>query len=532
MASNPFPCPSAPVLAASHGPLARGITPRALLAGVTLYFCAGPILLAVFLGKASLGVIALATVLVALLTAGLFRRPWHSAEPRVGWRTLLVCCGTVLALLVLSGEGRLFYANVDWQVRQGLLGDMGRNSWPFVYDEDGQALLLRAPLGMYFVPALVWQSAGERAAGFAMLVQNGLLIGGMLAALSPLLTTRRARLIGLAVFVCFSGMDALGSLREPISRWDHIESWADGLQFSSTMTLLFWVPHHAIAGWAGAAAYLLWRRDLAPARLLLTITPLVALWSPLAMVGLLPFAAHVGLSLAVSRKLRWPDFLIPALAVVLVAPTLAYLTADPNGAPTRLFAASWKSWLQIQILEILPFLLPLWSTAWRSGNIPGDRSTGTLLVVTTSLLAIPFLQVGQSVDMMMRGSIPALAVLAFLVVEEIVSPGSAWRKWLFLVLAIGAVTPAFELARSLRNAAAPRVDCTMFEAWDVGPKLYDMPTLSKGTYLARLDRTPSYIAPDRPTTVPAYSGRRCWTGHWHNPIAPRPAVRPSASPHD
>jgi hypothetical protein len=247
---------------------------------------------------------------------------------------------------------------------------------------------------------------------------------------------------------------------------------------------------------------------------------------------LLPLAAHIGLSLVLSRKLRWADFMIPALAVALVAPTLAYLAADPSGAPLELFAPSWKSWFQIQVLETLPFLLPLWSTAWRSGKIRDDRSTGTLLVVTVSLLAVPFLQVGQSVDMMMRGSIPALAVLAFLVVEEIVSPQSAWRKWLFLVLAIGAITPTFELARSLRNTPAPRVDCTMFEAWDIGPDLYGMPTLAKGTYLARLDRTPRYITPDRPATVPAYSGRRCWTGHWHNPLAPRPGLRPSAQKDD
>jgi hypothetical protein len=511
---------SIPSIGAAQGlrhSLAKGPTLRTLLAAIALYLCGGHVLLAVFVGYAGPVPGATAAILIVLLMAGLFLRPWTSAEPRIGWRTLLCCWGAVGLLLILSGEGRLFYANVDWQVRQALLGDMGRSPWPFLYDDGDRHWLLRAPLGMYFVPALAWQWAGERAAGITMLVQNTLLIGTLLAAVSPALPNRRARLIGLIVFVAFSGLDAVGSLANMPSHWDHIESWA-GLQYSSTVTLLFWVPHHAIAGWVGAAAYLLWRSGLAPARLLLAMTPLVSLWSPLAMIGLLPFAAHAGIDLVLSRRLRWADVLVPALAVLLTIPALVYLAADPGGAPFRVVPTPLRHWVPFLVLEVLVFLIPLGLTTWKNPS-PKPKTVGALIAVALTLFLLPFTQIGESADLMMRGSIPALAVLTFLIVEELTAQNSSYRAWLIAALIIGAITPAMELTRALRHPAAPRVDCTMFEAWDIGPKLYGARILSKGTYLAQVEDVPQAIRPARPGIVPAYSGKLCWNGYWYSPLA-------------
>ncbi|KEZ00330.1 hypothetical protein AI27_06250, partial [Sphingomonas sp. BHC-A] len=177
--------------------------------------------------------------------------------------TLLTCFLVALGLLVLSGEGRFFYANVDWQVRFAVLRDMGINPWPFVYTARPEPDLLRAPIGMFLLPALVFKLLGPRAADIALLAQNTTLVALLLALGSQLFAERRSRLIGLAIFILFSGMDAIGDLLMQGMLTGHMEDWAE-IQYSSTITLLFWVPQHAIAGWVGAVGYMLWREGRAP----------------------------------------------------------------------------------------------------------------------------------------------------------------------------------------------------------------------------------------------------------------------------
>lgn len=78
---------------------------------------------------------ALAFALGGLVIAGLcvFTVKTTKDSRSIGMGTLMTCFLVALGLLLLSGEGRFFYANVDWQVRFAVLRDMGINPWPFVY---------------------------------------------------------------------------------------------------------------------------------------------------------------------------------------------------------------------------------------------------------------------------------------------------------------------------------------------------------------------------------------------------------------
>lgn len=494
MTASPSPRPS------SAPPLPGGW----LLAALAGWLGLTQLLLWRFLDAFSFPAYVIGGVLLGLLCTMLVRTTRGFAGPTRG--TLLACIGAAAILLVLGGEGRFFYANIDWQVRLAVLRDMSVNPWPFVYTARGEPDLLRAPIGMFLMPALAAKALGSRAADIALLVQNSLLIGTMLALGSTLFDTRRARMIALVTVVAFSGLDALGRLIFRGGLSDHIENWAY-LQFSSTITQLFWVPQHALAGWIGALGFMLWRGGklrLGPA---LALLPLTALWSPLGLMGAMPFAALAGIVTVMDGKLRRDTVLLPALATMVAIPALLYLGAANDAVGARSQAIVPIQWAIFELLEIFVYLIPL------ALMLRHDRmSLATIALCGLWLLAIPFVQIGSSTDFMMRGSITALTIVALLVAQSLCRDKGMIRLWLIVMLAIGGVTGLLEIARAFRHPAAPQVRCSFFMAWD-----QSFGFQPKNTYLAPISRVPALIRPSAPTHVSAAEPAQCWDGHWYHP---------------
>ncbi|NYI22325.1 hypothetical protein [Sphingobium indicum] len=454
---------------------------------------------------------ALAFALGGLVIAGLcvFTVKTTKDSRSIGMGTLMTCFLVALGLLLLSGEGRFFYANVDWQVRFAVLRDMGINPWPFVYTTRPDPDLLRAPIGMFLVPALVFKALGPRAADIALLVQNATLVALLLALGSQLFVDRRSRLIGLTVFLLFSGMDAIGDLLMQGMLTGHMEDWAE-IQYSSTITLLFWVPQHAIAGWAGAVGYMLLREGRLPLAPWLAMLPLTALWSPLGLMGAMPFVALAGLRTLIARALRLRDFVAPAASLILCMPSLIYLSAASDNVGLHFQPIPFIQWLLFQSFETLPYLIPL-AIAGRSARFGQD----SLWLAFAWLLLIPFVQIGWSTDFMMRGSITALTLVAVMVSDHIAQKGER-RRWLLIVLAIGSLTGLAEIRRAFVEPAAPEVRCSFFKAWD-----QTFSAFPKGSYLAPVDDVPTPIRPVDPARASANEPVRCWTGSWNLPFDPR-----------
>ncbi len=427
----------------------------------------------------------------------------------ISLRTLLTCFIAASILLVLSGEGRFFYANVDWQVRFAVLRDMGVNPWPFVYTSRPEPDLLRAPIGMFLVPALVFKMLGARAADIALLVQNTTLFTLLLALASQLFADTRSRLIALAIFIIFSGMDAIGDLLMQGMLTGHLEDWAE-IEYSSTVTLLFWVPQHAIAGWVGAVGYLLWREGRVPLAPWLAVLPMTALWSPLGLMGAMPFVALAGLKTMLVRAIRLRDILMPAASLLLCVPSLIYLGSASHEVGLHFQPIPFVQWLLFQTFETLPYLIPLAiiGPAVRFGR-------DTLWLIFAWLMLIPFIQIGWSIDFMMRGSITALALIAAMVSDH-VAQGGTKRRWFLIVLAVGSVTGLAEIRRALLYPTAPEVRCTFSKAWD-----QTFAAFPKGSYLAPLHEVPAIIRPAHPARASAIEPARCWDGAWPLPYDPR-----------
>lgn len=496
----------------------RSVPAARLVAALMLFLGAGQLGLLCFLGLASPGGVALYAAALAAVCAGA-AKPIGRVIP---WRRLLSCLLVAFAVLLLGGEGHLFYANVDWQVRDAVLADMIRWPWPFAYARSGSPEILRAPIGMYLLPALVGKAAGIAAAHGALLVQNSLMLGSLLALGSLLFETARARRIALGVVLAFSGMDTVAVL---LARADmlwpfdvHVEGWAPQLQYSSMLTLAFWVPQHAIAGWLGGLLFLLWRRGIVPLRAFLGSLPLCLLWSPLAVIGTIPFALLAAGQAIAARRLRWADLLIPTLSALLAAPSLLYLGLDAGRVGMRFVPVAPLLYVLFEAVEVVPLFL-------LAAALGGAKTYGrpVLLLVACCLAAFPFVGIGENDDFVMRASIPALLVLALIVAERIAdAPPSSRRAQLILVLALGALTPARELYRAVIYRPTPFPDCDVAAAWQESFAAFGM-----HTYFARASSLPPALR-IVPAATAMPTSRRCYARAWKVPrwsFLPSPVAR-------
>jgi len=481
---------------------------RGLTASLVALFALDNILLLGLLGCPHLLVAGLAILLPGVLALLTYRT--MSGKTRVGIATIVACVAAAAIVLILGGEGRLFYASTDWQVRDAVLADMGTYRWPFDYWLNGRAQLLRAPIGMYLIPAILG-GASQLGRDWSLLLQNSLVLGLLFAQASTLFEGRRARLIAILVFVTFSGWDVLGNLILQWSggeaRWDHIEGWADGYEYSSHITQLFWVPQHALAGWTVAITYLLWRRNLAPVGLFAASLPLVALWSPLILFGALPFAVFAGLRVLLTRAWNGRDVLFTLVATVLAMPALIYLSTDAGAMGGGLLPPKALVYTLVMLFEVVPFLLP----------ILHDRNSlidpGTKLIAAACLFLMPSWSIGTFGDFQMRASIMPLALVA-IAFADWATRLIDWRKRIsfLMIVCLGSVTGAVEIAQALRFSPSPAPRCSLAAVWN---------------------RQTSRTAPDAAYFVPIHAFRfeikpvervsaaipaRCWDHPWHLPI--------------
>lgn len=506
MQHAPFPRPDV-----SDSPTEpRGLRAPQLLAAMVALIGADNLLLLRFLGVTSpvlwiAAPLAFAVLLVALLRV--------RDGARIPPGRLLLCLAIGIGIMALGGEGRLFYANPDWVVRYTVLADMARWPWPFAYAGVGSGpMILRAPIGMYLLPALAGKIGGTSAMDGALLAQNGLMLGALLALGSTLFATARARRIALAVVLAFSGMDTLGEILVdpagllPLSH--HIENWANSLQYTANITLAFWVPQHAMIGWFGALLFLLWRTERLPLACFLAIVPVTMIWSPLGVMGTLPFAAYAGIETLLRKRLTPADIALPLVALVLAGAPVAYLQLDAGKVGFHAWLPNLAVYTVFVLLEAVPFLAAAWL-----GSRGGRIGRGAFALVAACLLLFPFLMVGASADFVMRASITPLAILAVLVADLLVAgPSRKLAGFLFAVIAIGALTPAREILRAVLLDPAPIPQCDMPTTW-----ARSFPQYGRETYLASAAVVPAPLRSPRVALETPLVAGHCWSEPWAMP---------------
>ncbi|WP_203074121.1 hypothetical protein [Falsiroseomonas ponticola] len=398
---------------------------------------------------------------------------WRQAWPLSRPATLACGLGALAWGFGSSGTHHLLYAAVDWQIRDAVLHDLATGPWPVLYAIGDLAWLLRAPLGYYMPAAAIGRLGGVEAAQLALFLWTALglfLLLAQLAALGreALPGRRHAALVLALVFVSFGGLDLLPNLWLDGTQGDGIaaywgrggEWWAREFQFSGHVTLLLWVPNHALPAWL--PALLLLRHARQPRFAAAAGLPLAAaaVWAPLSALGagVLTAAAFLlaGWKLLRAALAGPPNW----LSVAIVIPAGVFLMAGSSSIPHGfLFAIhGWDS-----LPRLLLFLLvEVGAVALAVRLLARSR----LLAAAVALLAIlPLYVFGPGNEMTMRGGIAALSFLAVAAALALAQAGPGWRRLVLAgLLAAGAAGQAMEASILFNEPWEASRGCTLPEA--------------------------------------------------------------------
>lgn len=378
----------------------------------------------------------------------------------------------------LGGTGHFMFANSDWHTRDAVLHDLVVSPWPVGYGSmSGHETLLRTTVAYFLPAALAGKAFGLGVAQQFLYIWTALGVWLFLAQVLTLVPGRWYVVpVTLCVVVLFSGMDFVGWLLGAGTRFlhlwtiaDHLEWWARDFQYSSLTTQLFWVPNHALAGWLLTGFLLRQERRTTVDALLPTLAVGLMLWSPLTGIGMLPFFLWKVLSSL--RTVRFSAALLPGAwlpALLLAVPIGGYLTMSSSsvdhGTVTQLTGLGLARIAQFYVLEIGMVGLVCCAV------LPSSYAVLALVV----LAVLPFFHVGPSNDLVMRASIPALVVIVIQSCRALsleTTPGRK-RNLQFLLsglLIVGAVTAVGEIARAIllpswpANSVATLIDASCGE---------------------------------------------------------------------
>jgi hypothetical protein len=397
-------------------------------------------------------------------------------KPQLKIYQILILILLCLLVLSISGVGGYGYQDTDWFKHNTILKDLIDRPWPVSYQIDGEEVALVYYLAYYLPAALVGKLVGWQIANHVLFIWS--FLGLVLAALWFVNLSRPAVFSALVIFFTFSGLDIIGrwlltpavaAIRpeaEAYLIWNHIESWSIGWQYSSNITLLFWVPHQALAGWIASGllgqAYLF----SSSRKNQLYYCGLTALWSPFVTLGMFPYcvaeilAGEGGLWQRLGKYLNLSNLSGAALllAVGMYFSSKFYQLPGISGKIPFGFSLSFAADDQARMIGmglILVFCLLefglLGILLFRIKQV-WNRKTKILLITTLiTLLLLPLFLIGEANDLVMRASIPPLFFLALLLSRSFLNKPLTplMRVILIGLILLGSATPLIEINRHL-----------------------------------------------------------------------------------
>lgn len=433
---------------------------------------------------------------------------------------LALCLLLGLSLCLLGGEGHVFMPKSDWLTRDAVLADLAREGLVVLYRHEEQEYLLRAPLGMYLLPAMVGRLLGLHVAHLALLCQNSIIVGAVAYFTGAIAQVRRALMILL--LLAFSGLDIVGVAAAELSEiagggafmsfghteWWSLYFWPGLFQYSSFVTQIFWVPNHAAPAWWLAALILMHLRGALSFPLLVASFGPLLVWSPLAIVGAAPFLILLAARQALP-SFHSPAFMASVAINLCFLPVAVYLVIDAGAVPHEWlilregFARQYLFFMMIEIPQAA-FVLACFRHVAAE-----DRPAFWLALAVLGIL--PVYSFGPGNDLMMRASIPALFILAFHFARIVVltrSAGGVTASVASTLVLLGAATPISEIRTAIDRSYAIS-DCDLLTS-----SLKLAPSGLPTNYLARIEKAPAWLVDLSGAPTPQIAvDRQCWPDH-------------------
>jgi hypothetical protein len=443
----------------------------------------------------------------------------------------------VLGLWVfLSGIGGFAFQNQDLVTRNAIFKDLINFKWPVYYPESANSATSSTSALMYYIgywlpAALIGKLSGWEAANIVLFIWT--LWGVFLTAALLKERIKSTLFASSLLLIFFSGMDILGTLSiRTISPHSYPTAWppittiewwvAGSFQYSSFTTQLFWVFNQAIPAWICMSLILVTKNP----RNVFFIWALCFFCAPLPAVGMLPFILLIIPRKAFNPedftlKRRWQDvknFFMDCLVDIKGAITpenilgggtifltsFLYFSANPNGSKISLVINNALVFMFYIIFLIYEVML-LWLLFYKD-----QRKNLWWYVAGGLFIIIPFIRLGTFTDFCMRASIPALFLLMTWSGESLLKkPNVRYRGALILLMLIGAITPIYEINRSIYRTGVYYIDALTHS---------EMFTIPQATSQANV--LPEYVHPTtltadlypsvlflKPDVIPNYIGK-------------------------
>jgi hypothetical protein len=394
---------------------------------------------------------------VILLTLALVGKSQNEDKPAPsrffrGKYDLLAFIVVTLLVFLPCGVGGIGYQRADWLKHNCVLHDLSTSPWPTSYESnlEGEPSYYLTYYIAYYLPAAgVGRVLGLTAAHLTLFVWTlaGLVLcGGWVIRL----VQGRGPLIW-ACWFALSGMEVLGiAVSGALMEW-----WSGYWVYSSNMSLLAWVPQHALSGWL-ASALIVYFGEQKNLSLVGFAAALTALWSPFVTLGLVPLG--IVLMLRTDWRSGWPT--ICSFSNFIAAPVILFISVTylgsgdaqevPHGVVFQLHPGLRTAalWLLFCLVEFGIYAALLAPDLFRGAtNNERGRWTRDWFVVAVVVLSIlPCYVVGKLNDLTMRASIPCQFVFWVVLLRTFVSGHvrlGSWRGRLLVgCLFLGALLPA------------------------------------------------------------------------------------------
>ncbi len=428
--------------------------------------------------------------------------------------TLLAVGAVILLWAFLAGQGGFFTQKSDYEYRNVILRDLLNYKWPVLYGNgNGESLVYY--IGYWLLPALIGKVAmhfggfvaGWLVARIAILVWTVVLIyvTFLLLLFNVGKGRRKAVYITLAILILFSGMDALGAIYVPHKFLSHIEWWAGSFQYSSMTTQLCWVFNQAVPAWLACTIAFSEKNEKSYAFIGLMLLPT----SPLPLVGLavymLAFAVKDFLVSIKSKQISgfFKNIITVQNIIALVTLVPVFGAYYMNNAVSTDESAGGTPGMEFAISDVYTgvfyILFILFEFGFLLLALKNKKNRFESIFIAVSLVIIPFIKVGDSIDFCMRASIPSLFLLMIMLINYLVpelckkknpeedKSSKEYQKrakkllTVMLIFVIGCGTPLVEFSSSVREYIETKGECV--SKYDYMETLADVPLKSKMNFV-------------------------------------------------